>query len=177
MSVTERREQTLKVSTDPPGAWIWKEHHGAWNLVGRAPVDLKVGYDLKTSRFNRWMWLWPGIAGAGTAGSAIGWAVLKEMNDFPIWQTLFGVFAYLGAFALAPGLITCIVGEAVPRKESPIPEEIMLGVSLTGHAPERFPLVIPDPVGRPHLRLRAVPLRPAPGSPPSPDVPAPPPAD
>ena len=54
---TEKRSQTIKVNTNPPGAQVWVGDKTGQNVVGSSPVTINGEYEVGIYKFNNWWWL------------------------------------------------------------------------------------------------------------------------
>ena len=70
----------VEVTTEPPGAYVWREVDGDRRTIGQAPLVVETEYQAHNHEFNsaNWLWLLPaaGATGAGiylaTGGSDDG---------------------------------------------------------------------------------------------------------
>jgi hypothetical protein len=149
--------QTLRVTTQPAGAYVWTQDAAGKQDVGRSPVEVRRGYEVTRQRFNRWHWLWTALTAGATAGGVAMIVTDEGTGSMSSGQKVGGiVLTTLGACLLFPSLLMAIVGEVQGKRELVASQNVMIGASAPGHSDRWAALSIPSPRDALHISLPPV---------------------
>ncbi len=153
--LVERREQTVRVVSDPPGAAVFQLQGTTEQALGPAPVSVALVYEVVVSRFPRWWWALP--AGVGLAWIALmaftcGRTRRQETLRMSAGLVLMAIFAgllYVGIRGELQGGERLRGGQAALTVGARLPGRAEARATLAPGAPAELRLALPPAAGGP----------------------------
>ncbi len=146
-TTTEKRTQTIKVNTDPPGAKVWVGDESGQKVVGTSPTEVSREYDFEVNEFSSWWWSTVAISALVEIFGIIvlaDWLARPQSEggrDDGWWAGATPMGA--GGLGLILGMIFCIKGEREDETESySIPTTVTIGANLDGYMSQKMDITI-----------------------------------
>ena len=144
--VEEQATTPVRVTTQPQGAWVWKQDSAGRQTLGRSPLTYNKRYKRKVFRSMRW-WEWTiglsmMVVGGVMMGAGIASIDSESDSSGPVVLMAVGVLpATMGFLSAIAGL----VGVAIDGKTFPDgSQNLTIGARMDGYGQSTVNLKVPD---------------------------------